>query len=82
MTQAEIFELADKVGLGFIRHASDKDIEKFEGLVKLITQQYCKATLDTIDELFDSQDPNAMYQTGYNHALIHLQEFITSMEKA
>jgi hypothetical protein len=81
MTQAEIFELADKVGLGFVRHASDKDIEKFEQLAKLITQQYCKATLDTIDALFDSQDPNAMYQTGYNHALIHLQEFITSMEK-
>jgi hypothetical protein len=81
LTHEELFNLADKVGLGFIRHASDKDIEKFEQLAKLITQQYCKATLDTIDALFDSQDPNAMYQTGYNHALIHLQEFITSMEK-
>ena len=82
MTRDELFEVAEKVGLGFIRHASDKDIEKFEQLAKLITQQYCKATLDTIDALFDSQDPNAMYQTGYNHALIHLQEFINSMEKA
>ena len=81
MTQAEIFELADKVGLGFVRHASDKDIEKFEQLASLIVQHFRSATLDTIDALFDSQDPNAMYQTGYNHALIHLQEFITSMEK-
>jgi hypothetical protein len=81
MKQEELFDLAEKSGLGFVRHASEKDIEKFEQLAKLITQQYCKATLDTIDALFDSQDPNAMYQTGYNHALIHLQEFITSMEK-
>ena len=36
MTHEELFSLADKVGLGFIRHASDKDIEKFEGLVKLV----------------------------------------------
>jgi hypothetical protein len=36
MTREELFSLADKVGLGFIRHASDKDIEKFEGLVKLV----------------------------------------------
>jgi hypothetical protein len=81
MTHDELFALAEKAGLGFIRHASDKDIEKFEQLARIITQQYCKATLDTIDALFDSQDPNAMYQTGYNHALIHLQEFINSMEK-
>lgn len=36
MKREDLFSLADKVGLGFIRHASDKDIEKFEGLVKLV----------------------------------------------
>jgi hypothetical protein len=81
MTQEELFELAEKAGLGFIRHASEKDIEKFEQLAKLIMQHYRKATLDTIDALFDSEDPNPMYQTAYNHALIHMQEFIISMEK-
>ena len=81
MTRDELFEVAEKVGLGFIRHASDKDIEKFEQLASLIVQNFCSATLDTIDALFDSEDPNPMYQTAYNHALIHIQEFIINMEK-
>jgi len=45
LTHEELFSLADKVGLGFIRHASDKDIEKFEGLVKLVAfneREACK----------------------------------------
>ena len=81
MKREELFDMADKAGLGFIRHASDKDIEKFEQLASLIMQHFRKETLDTIDELFDSQDPNYMYQTAYNHALIHMQEFIINKEK-
>ena len=81
MKREELFDLADKAGLGFIRHASDKDIEKFEQLVKLIGQHYRQQMLDTIDALFDTEDPNPMYQTAYNHALIHMQEFVISMEK-
>jgi len=38
MTRDELFEVADKVGLGFIRHASDKDIEKFESFAQLVAQ--------------------------------------------
>ena len=37
MTHEELFSLADKAGLGFIRHASDKDIEKFEAFAKLVS---------------------------------------------
>lgn len=81
MKREEVFDLADKSGLGFVRHASDKDIEKFEQLAKLIGQHYRQQMLDTIDALFDTQDPNPMYQTAYNHALIHMQEFIINMEK-
>lgn len=81
MKREELFDLADKAGLGFIRHASDKDIEKFEQLAKLIGQHYRQHMLDTIDALFDTEDPNPMYQTAYNHALIHMQEFIINMEK-
>ena len=81
MKREELFDMADKAGLGFVRHASDKEIEKFEQLASLIVQNFRKATLDTIDELFDSEAPNYMYQTAYNHALIHMQEFIISMEK-
>lgn len=46
MTRDEVFALADKVGLGFIRHASDKDIEKFEGLVKLVAFNEREACAD------------------------------------
>ena len=81
MKREELFDMADKAGLGFIRHASDKEIEKFEQLASLIMQHFRSETLDTIDELFDSEAPNYMYQTAYNHALIHMQEFIISMEK-
>lgn len=81
MKREELFDLADKAGLGFIRHASEKDIEKFEQLAKLIVQNFRSATLDTIEALFDSEDPNPMYQVAYNHALIHMQEFIINMEK-
>ena len=81
MKREELFDMADKAGLGFIRHASDKEIEKFEQLASLIVQNFRKATLDTIDALFDSEDPNPMYQIAYNHALIHMQEFIINMEK-
>ena len=81
MNREEVFDLAEKSGLGFVRHASDKDIEKFEQLAKLIGQHYRQQMLDTIDALFDTEDPNPMYQTAYNHALIHMQEFVISMEK-
>jgi len=81
MKREELFDLAEKAGLGFVRHASDKDIEKFEQLASLIVQNFRKSTLDTIDELFNSEDPNYMYQTAYNHALLHMQEFIINMEK-
>ncbi len=36
MTQDEIIDMAEKAGLGFVRHASEKDIEKFEHFAKLI----------------------------------------------
>ena len=81
MKREELFDMADKAGLGFIRHASDKEIEKFEQLASFIMQHFRSETLDTIDELFDSEAPNYMYQTAYNHALIHMQEFIINMEK-
>jgi hypothetical protein len=59
MKREELFSLADKVGLGFIRHASDKDIEKFEGLVKLVAfnerEALCKAMEDQIG--WDMYDP-------------------------
>ena len=81
MKREEVFDLTEKAGLGFVRHASDKDVEKFEQLAKRIGQHYRQQMLDTSDALFDTEDPNPMYQTAYNHALIHMQEFVINMEK-
>ncbi len=36
MTRDEIIGMADKVGLGFIRHADEKDVAKFERFAELI----------------------------------------------
>ena len=35
-----------------------------------------EAVLQTIEVLYDTQDPNPMYQEGYNHALDNLKEFV------
>jgi hypothetical protein len=40
-----------------------------------------KAMLMTIEALYDSEDPTPMYQTGYNHALSHMEEFIIRRTK-
>ena len=56
MTHEELFSLADKVGLGFIRHASDKEIEKFEGLIKLIAfneREKVKGQIETLGAMYE-----------------------------
>jgi hypothetical protein len=52
-------------------------------LTKLLMESYDKgvsdameAVLMTIEHLYNSEDPTPMYQTAYNHALSHIEEFI------
>ena len=54
-----------------------------EEIAKLCMESYdqgvadaMEAVLMTIEALYDSEDPTPMYQTGYNHALDHIEEFI------
>ena len=49
MKKEELFVLAEKAGLGFVRHASEKDIEKFDQLAQLIVQN----TLEEMAQKFD-----------------------------
>ena len=35
-----------------------------------------ETVLQTIEALYNTQDPNPMYQEGYNHALDNLKEFV------
>ena len=56
MTHEELFSLADKVGLGFIRHASAREIEKFEGLVKLVAfseREKVKGHIETLGAMYE-----------------------------
>jgi len=54
-----------------------------EEITKLCMESYDQGVKDamesilmTIEALYDSEDPTPMYQTGYNHALYHIEEFI------
>jgi hypothetical protein len=56
MTRDELFEVAEKVGLGFVRHASDREIEKFEGLVKLVAEaerEKLRGQIETLGAMYE-----------------------------
>jgi hypothetical protein len=56
LTHEEIFKLADKVGLGFIRHASAREIEKFEGFAKLIAfneREKVRGQIETLGAMYE-----------------------------
>jgi len=36
VTQEELFKLADKAGIGFVRYSGDKNVEKMETFAKLV----------------------------------------------
>ena len=52
MNRENLFELAEKAGLGFVRHASEKDIEKFEKLAEL-AQVSRNDVLEEVAQEFD-----------------------------
>ncbi len=56
MTRDELFEVAEKVGLGFIRHASDKDIEKFEGFANVVAsaeREKLRGQIETLGAMYE-----------------------------
>ena len=78
MTRDELYDVAEKVGLGFIRRASDREIEKFEGLVKLVAEaerEKLRGQIETLsamyelasrqrDELMDQQRAEIIAKVG------------------
>ena len=81
MTRDELFDLAEKVGLGFIRHASDKDVNKFEQLAALVAsaeRAFChQLMLDFIEEFMGyEKDRHPMFSEGYDLALYHMKKLI------
>jgi hypothetical protein len=58
MTRDELFDLAEKAGLGFIRHASDKDVNKFEQLAALVAsaeREKYEAVITNMAKLLEAQ---------------------------
>ena len=56
MTQDEVFEVAEKVGLGFIRLASAREIEKFEAFAALIAsaeREKLRGQIETLGAMYD-----------------------------
>ena len=77
MNRENLFELAEKAGLGFVRHASEKDIEKFEKLTEL-AQVSRNDVLEEVAQEFESAgatwihlvDLDAAFGRGSNSALL------------
>jgi hypothetical protein len=51
MTNEVLFNLAEKVGLGFIRHASIRERDKFEAFAKLVAEHEREACANLCDAL-------------------------------
>ena len=95
MTQDEITKMAEEAGLYYNKSsfvwtspiATNLYPEgiypaALEDFAKLVAQHEREAVLQTVEALYDSQDPNPMYQEGYNHALDHIEEFVKTRGKS
>ena len=61
----------------------DADLERFfQSAYAAGAAAERQAMLETIDALYNSQDPNPMYQEGYNHALDNMEEFVKARSKS
>lgn len=56
--------------------------EKYELELRKAVAAERQAMLETIDALYNSQDPNPMYQEGYNHALDNMEDFVKARSKS
>ena len=53
MKREVVMQIADASGLGFIRHASDKDIEKFENFAALVASAEREACAKVCEEQYE-----------------------------
>ena len=74
MNEKEIIDLVTAAGFSVVD--AERDKEYFASFYKLILKIEHEAILQMINALYNSQDPNPMYQDGYNHALDNVEEFI------
>jgi hypothetical protein len=56
MTRDELFDYAEKAGLGFIRHTTEKDIEKFENFANVVAsaeREKLKGQIETLGAMYE-----------------------------
>jgi hypothetical protein len=56
MTRDELFDLAEKAGLGFIRHTTERDIKKFEGFANVVAsaeREKLKGQIETLSAMYE-----------------------------
>ena len=56
MTRDELFDYAEKAGLGFIRHTTEKDIEKFEHFANVVAsaeREKLKGQIETLGAMYE-----------------------------
>lgn len=58
------------------RQDMSDELERMKQEIKSSVKAEREAVLQTIEALYDTQDPNPMYQEGYNHALDNIREFV------
>jgi hypothetical protein len=84
MTNEQILATADACGMMKFSQGWNKEKFKFclLAFAKQILNYERHEMLMMIEAVYDSQDPNAMYQEGYNHALSGMEEFIKARNEA
>ena len=84
MTNEQILATAEATGMTLFGLGLHK--KKFEFCLLVFAKQIINYErhdmLMMIEAVYDSQDPNAMYQEGYNHALSSMEEFIKARGEA
>jgi hypothetical protein len=85
MDREDIIELANKAHAYIDRHflvASSTGIASFEHFARLVAEREREAVLDTIDELMGMEHArHPVFSEGYDHALLHLKEFVSARGK-
>jgi len=74
MSDKEIIDLVTEAGFSIVD--AERDKEYFTAFHKLILKIEHEAVLQMLEAFYNSQDPNPMYQDGYNHALDHVEIFV------
>ena len=77
MTNEEVDRLLEQA----VQEAAPNELYKY-AFARLVAAAEHQAVLDTIDELMGMErERHPMFSEGYDHALLHLKEFVSARGK-